>query len=1119
MTHVGFLRPRRSIHDDFNVITGEFEGFDYSNPLICHGKGSSGGTSTTVQSSQIPQQFLDAYSAALGKADAASSAPLQQYQGQTVAGLTPDQTQAFGTIANAQGMAQPYINQASNLISGSTANLWNGVQQFSPDAISQYSNPYTQQVLNAQIALEQNQDAQQQEALKGNIISSGAWGGDRAGVAQAALAGQQALANNSTNANILNTGYNQALQEFNQQQQAQLGANATNAQLAQNGAYALGNLGSEALSSTLSGAAAQLQSGTLQQAQNQAELNVPYEQFLQQQANPFQTAQYYANIAEGLGSTAGSSGTSTTTTTPSYNTGSSVFGNLFGGLGILGSLAKRGGRIRPRRYAAGGALGGYAAGGGLGAVSIPDLSVSYVPITQAAVGHAPQTPASGSVGNSSSGSQAANIAQIASAVKGLKKLGSFLGTDSGLSPSSASGIGGISPDGTADLSNSAIDSLTGENAAASASNAADFMGSNGFDLSSIGSLWKRGGAIPRRYKVGGDVLPDVLSGIGDVVGAFFGYPMAGDTAVSLLSKLDGGATGGDGVGKQALSSILAAGGRVAPGGFGGMFADGGLADDVSTDNGIQVSGSAPKPPSSDDLQRFVDVQNDIASENSQPVDTPLVSAMALLPPGEKGGLGSYAPQDSAPEQTPASGVPDQTAAFGTQGQAPSPSVQDQMPAPPAYQPPAKSPEKGTQDLPQPEREKVDPWLALATAGFSMAAGRSPYFGQNLAEGALAGLQNYAQQRQHVDSVNQAADKMMEEAKEHRDRLAIDQKNADTNAQYRQDQAAYQKGELALRSKQVEQGKWVPIKDALGNEYLINPTTNEVRDPAGVTSGGQSGRSVANIYSPPTDTEGKPVTGENYLQLIPPQIAALSKGYASGMMAPPTGMATRNPTVIAAWTAAQQADPNFATHAATRYTTIQQFVNPNSKTAMTVRAQNVAMEHIQTMREAVEALNNHDVRAYNTAVNAVARQAGYAEPTNAEIGQNILGDELAKAIIAGGGALADREAFKKGLGTGASLNQALGGLNEYEKYMAGQMQGLERGYQAGTGLNDFAQRVNLSPAAQEIMAKYSHPVNSNVSSDAAPPPAAAIEALRKDPSLAPMFEKKYGVPAAGFIGGQ
>lgn len=310
-------------------------GFDYSKPHICHGGkgGGGGGTNTVTQTANPPAEVMQAYQTALNSAQTASSQPLQQYGGPFIAGFTPDQTSAFNNISGLQGVADPYINQAAGLIGQSTQPLWSGVQQFSPEAVQQYQNPYTQQVVQSTLANIQQNNALQQNQLKGNAISQGAWGGDRAGLASAELSRNQDLATNQTLAQLNSQGYQQGLQEFNTQQQSQLGANQANAYLAQQGAFGLGNLGQEALSTGLGQAAAQLQTGTQQQQQGQNILNVPYQQFMQQQAYPFQTAQYFANIAEGLG---GGMGGSSATTSPGPSTLSQVAGAGASGLGLLG---------------------------------------------------------------------------------------------------------------------------------------------------------------------------------------------------------------------------------------------------------------------------------------------------------------------------------------------------------------------------------------------------------------------------------------------------------------------------------------------------------------------------------------------------------------------------------------------------------------------------------------------------------------------------------------------------------------------------------------------------------------------------------------------------------------
>lgn len=352
------------------------------------GKSGGGGTNTVVQNSQPPQYIADAYQQVYNQAQNVANAPLQQYQGNIVAGFTPDQLAAFQTISNAQGTAQPYINQANNYLAASTqpfnlptmsndqvlgygnqaAGLFQGASQgvygqlpqYSQANVNQYYNPYQNDVINSSLALINNQNAQQLQQQKGNQIASGAFGGDRAAVQDALLGGQQALAANSTIANLENQGFGQAQQQFNTQQnlaastltadqqrmlaagqgfgglfqgeqQYGLGSQQAQAWLNSNAGYQSGALGSEAQNSALSGASALLQSGALQQQQNQANLNVPYYQFLQQQAYPFQTTQYLANIALGTG--AGAGGTSTTTS-PGPSTLSQI-----GGLGLTGLSA------------------------------------------------------------------------------------------------------------------------------------------------------------------------------------------------------------------------------------------------------------------------------------------------------------------------------------------------------------------------------------------------------------------------------------------------------------------------------------------------------------------------------------------------------------------------------------------------------------------------------------------------------------------------------------------------------------------------------------------------------------------------------------------------------------
>lgn len=376
----------------------------------------SGGTNTVQTQSGPPQQYLDAFTNVLGQANQVAATPNQSYPGQTVAGFSPDQSAGITATENAYGMSAPYINTAAQYINNSTTPLAPGVQPYvdaatglygsasslagdassiyggltqglSPEEIERYQSPYTKSVIDATQAQFNNQNAIQQNQLTGQAGTSGAYGGDRQGVAQAVLAGQQQTAQAPVIADLQNQGYMTGLNTAQQQQQMRagaaqgligagqglgsagagilgasgqlLGANEANAWLNSQAGYGMANLGNQAQSSALTGANALLGVGGLEQQQGQALLNAPYQQYLAQQAYPFQTTGWLANIAEGLG---GSSGGTGSTTSPGPSVGSQIAGAGLAGAGVLGQTGAFGNN--GWLTGAGGLFGSAAAGSG-----------------------------------------------------------------------------------------------------------------------------------------------------------------------------------------------------------------------------------------------------------------------------------------------------------------------------------------------------------------------------------------------------------------------------------------------------------------------------------------------------------------------------------------------------------------------------------------------------------------------------------------------------------------------------------------------------------------------------------------------------------------------------------
>lgn len=308
---------------------------------------SGGGGQQSTSSNAPPQQYLDAYSQVMGRANQAASAPYQSYPGQLQAGFSPQQQQGFDVIGSTIGMQQPYLNTAAQAYtaaalplqplmqpyvdeakdyfnlsgnqnmqgalspyqgqaaqgfgSASNADLQGSIspwqqqaaqgfnqgsqtltpQQYSQGAISQYYNPYQQDVVDATQRQFDLSNATQQNSLRGNAASQGALGGDRFGVAQAALAGQQQSQQAPVIAGLMNQGFGQAQQEFNTQQQTNLSAQQQSAALKQQAAQGYAALGNQSLTAAQQKAMLQQQSAqgfaglggqSLTAAQQQAQL-------------------------------------------------------------------------------------------------------------------------------------------------------------------------------------------------------------------------------------------------------------------------------------------------------------------------------------------------------------------------------------------------------------------------------------------------------------------------------------------------------------------------------------------------------------------------------------------------------------------------------------------------------------------------------------------------------------------------------------------------------------------------------------------------------------------------------------------------------------------------------
>jgi len=293
----------------------------------------------------------------------------QPYTNQQIAGFSPLQQQAFAAGNANVGNYQPYVNQSQALLAASptaaseaaglapqflsgtaqgnyqamlgagqplynqAASLYGQGAQYDPNQLQQHLNPYMSGVVNEIGRLGANQFQNQvAPALTGGFASMGQYGSGRQGamLANAAALNQREVLGQQANA--LNTGWNNASQDYlnwskqaqnsaaglgnlGQQQAAQttaaaqmqenawdnaiknaLTGSSLQAQSSLNAGTALGNLGQVAQQLGIGDVNQLAGLGQLQQQNQQAQLDAAYKNFQEARQYPWEQLNNYAKL-------------------------------------------------------------------------------------------------------------------------------------------------------------------------------------------------------------------------------------------------------------------------------------------------------------------------------------------------------------------------------------------------------------------------------------------------------------------------------------------------------------------------------------------------------------------------------------------------------------------------------------------------------------------------------------------------------------------------------------------------------------------------------------------------------------------------------------------------------
>ena len=258
----------------------------------------------------------------IGLMQSAKALPMPTLPAYQIAGMAPGQEQAIQRGMAGIGAYQPYVTQARE-------GLMAAQQMATPQGISQYMSPYQQQVIDAAMQNINRQGDLSRQNLQAQAVRSGAFGGSREGIQQAELERGLAETRNSTIANLLNQGYQQAANQSLQSAQLQ-------GQLGQG----IGALGAQLQGLGQQDVTFQYGLGQQQQGQQQRELDALRASQLQSAFQPFQQLGFLSDIYKGAPSTQMAV---TTQSAPTPSPFQQIAGLATGALATAGAVKAAGG--------------------------------------------------------------------------------------------------------------------------------------------------------------------------------------------------------------------------------------------------------------------------------------------------------------------------------------------------------------------------------------------------------------------------------------------------------------------------------------------------------------------------------------------------------------------------------------------------------------------------------------------------------------------------------------------------------------------------------------------------------------------------------------------------------
>jgi hypothetical protein len=168
--------------------------------------------------------------------------------------------------------------------------------------------------------------------------------------------------------------------------------------------------------------------------------------------------------------------------------------------------------------------------------------------------------------------------------------------------------------------------------------------------------------------------------------------------------------------------------------------------------------------------------------------------------------------------------------------------------------------------------------------------------------------------------------------------------------------------------------------------------------------------------------------------------ATAQAIAKGQLPPPTGMALMNPKNQRVLGRVMEINPDYDyTTVAAKKAAATAFTTGTQGNAL--RAASTANAHLDQLGELADALGNGNLQIINKAKIAYQSATGSAAPTNFDGIKNIVGQEVVKAIVAGGGSAGERDEAAKTFSSASSPDQLKQAIQHYRMVMQAQADNL------------------------------------------------------------------------------